>query len=75
MVQRSSIKYILAGICILAAIGECLPIYLLAEGLAADGPANNMGYFVTRLLLHIVICISLIVAATGFYKNAHKRQE
>jgi hypothetical protein len=63
------IKYIGAGICMLIAAAQTVPIYLITSGLIQGQGEDNTSYFVGKLIGHIFVTILVILIASIIIKN------
>ena len=59
----------------LVAVGEFLPIYLIASGLLQGQAENESAYFIGKLVGHVFIAILVLVIASKLFKSARKESE
>ena len=63
------IKYFGAGICMLIAAAQTVPIYLISSGLIQGYGEENTSYFVGKLVGHIFVTILVILIASKLIKS------
>jgi hypothetical protein len=63
------IKYLGAGICMLLALSQMVPIYLIASGLIQGQGAENTSYFIGKLLGHIFVTVLVLLIASKLIKS------
>jgi len=64
------IKYIGAGICLLLAIAQVMPIYLIVVGLIQEQDGVNTAYFMGKLVGHLFVMILFLFVASKLIKGA-----
>ena len=69
-VPMRALKIMGAVVCFLLAIGELLPIYLIASGLLHGQGGDDTGYFAGRLVLHIFLASLLAVLGWWLLKRS-----
>jgi hypothetical protein len=63
------IKYLGAGICMLIALSQTVPIYLITSGLIKGQGEENTSYFVGKLIGHIFVTVLVILIASKLIKS------
>jgi len=63
------IKYLGAGICMLLALSQMVPIYLIASGLLQGQGQENTYYFIGKLLGHIFVTVIVLLIASKLIKS------
>ena len=68
------IKYIIAFLLFIAAIGEVLPIYLITSGLLSSQGQESSTYFLGKLVGHVFLALIMFYFGLKLFKNAQSNE-
>jgi len=63
------IKYLSAGICLLIALSQMVPIYNISSGLILGQGEGSSAYYIGKLSGHILVVIIVLLIASKLIKS------